>query len=211
MSKALCCFAFETLINKLKSESTNKVSLKSYFDVLHEDPSHLPSTAPLFITWREDSSLRGCIGTFQSYPLESGVFKFALSSAFQDSRFTPISAKEVPDLEVSVTLLDNFIPIANYYDWTIGLHGLKVSLDTSHEHYSGTFLPSVAEEENWDKSTTLYYLLKKAGYPITKNNVEDFYAKGLEEGWLRLTRYDGLKSYLTYHEFEKIREIVQAK
>ena len=38
-------------------------------------------------------------------------------------------------------------------------------------------LPSVAEEENWDKLTTLHYLLKKADYPVSQKNVSQFYEK----------------------------------
>lgn len=210
MSKALCCYAFETLVNKLKID-TNKVLLTAYFDDLKQDPSTLPSSAPLFITWNKHSSLRGCIGTFQSLPIESGVSKFSLSAALQDPRFPPITLKEVKDLEVSVTLLDKFVSIDNAEDWTIGLNGLKISLDIEHQHFLGTFLPSVAEDEEWDKLTTLYYLLKKADYPVAKNKVTDFYSKGLKEGWLKLTRYDGLKAHLDYDEFVQIRnEIVES-
>ncbi|KAI5953899.1 hypothetical protein CANMA_004738 [Candida margitis] len=208
MSKALCCYAFETLVNKLNLES-NKVPLKSYFQTLSEDPSKLPKSAPLFVTWNKNSQLRGCIGTFQSLPIESGVAKFAISSALQDSRFASISAKEVASLEVDVTLLDNFQPINDYNDWTVGVHGLKISFELDSEYYSGTFLPSVADEQNWDKLTTLYYLLKKADYPVSKNSTEEFYSTGLKEGWLKLTKYEGLKAHLTYDTFFKIRESIQ--
>ncbi|CAD1809193.1 AMMECR1 family protein [Candida parapsilosis] len=205
MSKALCCYAFETLLNKLDFEST-KVPLKSYFKALSEDSSKLPQSAPLFVTWNKNSQLRGCIGTFQSLPVESGVAKFTISSAFQDPRFPPISTKEVASLEVDVTLLDNFQPIYDYNDWTVGVHGLKISFEVDNEHYSGTFLPSVAEEQEWDKFTTLYYLLKKADYPVRKSSTEQFYSTGLKEGWLKLTRYEGLKAHLTYDRFIDIRK-----
>ena len=74
-------------------------------------------------------------------------------------------------------MLDNFVTIDNPLDWEIGVNGLKISFQLNNEYYSGTFLPSVAEEENWDKLTTLYYLLKKADYPVSQKNVSQFYEK----------------------------------
>ncbi|KAI5951712.1 hypothetical protein KGF54_004787 [Candida jiufengensis] len=205
MSKALCCYAFESLINKLNKESP-KISLSSFQKQLGEKSNDIPTDAPLFITWNKNSNLRGCIGTFQSLNIESGVSKYALIAALQDPRFPEISSRELPSLSVSVTLLDNFKPIKNQLDWEIGKNGLKVSFNLNHEHYSGTFLPSVAEDEKWDKLTTLYYLLRKADYSIDKKSVDKFYTKGLEEGWLKLTRYDGLKSGLSFKEFKEIRD-----
>ncbi|EGW33637.1 uncharacterized protein SPAPADRAFT_60970, partial [Spathaspora passalidarum NRRL Y-27907] len=184
MSKALCCYAFETLINKLNIE-THKVPLSTYFDALNENLKSLPKSAPLFITWNKNDNLRGCIGTFSDFPLESGVSKFTISAAMHDPRFPAISKSEVNrHLSVSVTLLADFVEIHDQNDWTIGLNGLRISLKYEGEHYSGTFLPSVAEEQGWDKVTTLYHLLKKAEFPLARANVEQFYEKGLKEGWL---------------------------
>ncbi|EER34281.1 conserved hypothetical protein [Candida tropicalis MYA-3404] len=206
MSKALCCYAFETLCNKLNVDpSQKKIPLSKFYQILKENPSNFPTSAPLFITWNKNHNLRGCIGTFSKLSIDSGVSRFSLTSALQDPRFPPISVNEIEDLEVSVTLLDNFIPINNPTEWEIGLNGLKVSFDIDGGHYSGTFLPSVAEEEEWDKLTTLYYLLKKADYPVSKANTLKFYEKGLNEGWLKLTKYDGLKSKLEYDEYINIR------
>ncbi|EMG51103.1 AMMECR1 Nuclear protein AMMECR1 [Candida maltosa Xu316] len=204
MSKALCCYAFESLLNKLDS-NTNKIPLSKYYSYFKEDPEKTPSSAPLFITWNKNDSLRGCIGTFSKLSIESGVSRFSLTSALQDPRFPPIRLSEIESLEVSVTLLDNFVAIEDQNDWKIGLNGLKISFEVEGGHYSGTFLPSVAEEEGWDKLTTLYYLLKKADYPVSKSSVSKFYEKGLDEGWLKLIKYDGLKSKLSYQEFDHIR------
>ncbi|KAK6454739.1 AMMECR1 domain-containing protein [Scheffersomyces xylosifermentans] len=207
MSKALCCYSFETIYHRLFPE-TSRISLSKYFSALNESPSSLPSSAPLFITWDQDDRLRGCIGTFQSLPIESGVSKFAITSAFQDHRFTPISKHELNSaLKVSVTLLDNFVDIHEWDNWTVGLHGLRISFEYDNEYYSGTFLPSVAEEQKWDKTDTLYNLLRKADFGYVKQDkVTSFYKKGLKEGWMTLTRYDGLKDELEYDEYIEIRK-----
>lgn len=209
MSKALCCYAFETLYTRLNPES-KKLSLSKYYDQLNELASHFRSPAPLFITWNQDDRLRGCIGTFLPLSIESGISRFSLTAALQDPRFHPISKRELnSSLKVSVTLLDNFVEINTWDDWKIGLHGLRISFEYENDYYLGTFLPSVAEEENWDQTTTLYYLLKKADYNgVKKDRVAQFYTNGLKEGWLTLTRYDGLKDSLTYDDFLAIRNSI---
>lgn len=203
MSECLCCYAFEVLNHKLVGEP--KISFQKF--VLVDDNSDLiPSSAPLFVTWNRDGNLRGCIGTFQDLPIESGVRRFSITSALEDSRFAPISKHELPSLLVHVTLLANFTDIHDSEDWEVGKNGLKVSFDYQGIHYSGTFLPSVAEEEKWDKTTTLYYLLKKAGLSgVSKHNTNDFYKTAMKENWLRLTRYDGLKASLDYGDYRDIR------
>ncbi|KAF6068849.1 AMMECR1 family protein [Candida albicans] len=193
MSKALSCYAFESLLFKLNLES-NKIPLSKYFETLHESFTALPSRAPLFITWNKNHQLRGCIGTFSPLPIESGVSRYALHAALQDPRFSQLALSKLNLWR---------------FHWEIGVNGLKISFQLNNEHYSGTFLPSVAEEENWDKLTTLYYLLKKADYPVSQKNVSQFYEKGLNEGWLELTRYDGLKNRLDYNEFIRIRNQVE--
>jgi AMMECR1 domain-containing protein len=45
-----------------------------------------------------ENQLRGCIGTFTASPLEENLGKYAGISAFQDTRFSPISINELPNL-----------------------------------------------------------------------------------------------------------------
>lgn len=203
MSTSLCCYAFEVLNHKLTGEPTIPLA---EFTLTDDDSQTIPLSAPLFVTWNKDGNLRGCIGTFQELPIESGVKRFSLTAALQDTRFLPISRKELPSLLVSVTLLANFTQIYAHDDWEIGDHGLKVSMDYQDDHYSGTFLPSVAEEEEWDKTTTLYYLLKKSGLSgVSRDKTVAFYKKGMKDGWLKLTRYDGLKDGIDYDDYQQIR------
>lgn len=208
MSKALCLFAFETLHNKLTSEST-PVSLSTFNLVTNSSSKDYPVKAPLFITWNKESQLRGCIGTFQPLKIEDGIKRFSLTSALDDPRFPPVNKSELPTLSVSVTLLDNFTTIHLPLDWEIGEHGLKINFTYNHEHYSGTFLPSVAEEQEWDKKTTLWYLLKKASFnSISKLQSIEFYESGINEGFIHLERYDGLKYELDYRTFIKVRDSI---
>ncbi|KAF4637820.1 hypothetical protein G7Y89_g288 [Cudoniella acicularis] len=84
------------------------------------------SESPLFITWNtisasssssQPKSLRGCIGTFESLPLSTGLSSYALTSALEDYRFSPITLSEIPTLEVAVTLLTDFEPCKDPMDW----------------------------------------------------------------------------------------------
>ncbi|CUM68230.1 uncharacterized protein PRCAT00005951001 [Priceomyces carsonii] len=209
MSKALCCWAFECLLNRLVPDS-DPVTFSTYFKKLNESVSDLPLKSPLFVTWNKNHDLRGCIGTFRSLPLESGTKQFALTAALQDTRFSPIKTSELESLEASITLLDDFRKIETCTDWQIGKHGLQLSFTYDEEYFSGTFLPQVAEEQKWDKVTTLYYLLKKADFRgVGLKAVVEFYNKGLREGWLDLQRYDGLKESCSYDEFMKIRHSIK--
>lgn len=204
MMKSLCCVAFDTLCSKLKQPNAS-LSLTEYATRLKEDTRTVPLLAPLFVTWSKKGHLRGCIGTFQELETEEGVKRFASTAAFQDSRFSPISAKELPSLEVSVTLLANFRPISQWDDWKIGEHGLKVNFEVDGGYYSGTFLPSVAPEQGWDKLTTMWYLLRKADFEgVSKSSTAEFYQRGIDEGWIQLERYDGLKSELTFEAYQKV-------
>lgn len=210
MSKALALYAFESLYRELNPQAA-KLSISDLHKFLKSEKDY-PQSAPLFITWNKNHNLRGCIGTFLSLPTESGVAEYSLVSAFQDSRFPQISALELPLLSVSVTLLDKFEPISDPEDWEIGKHGLKVKISTGGRHYSGTFLPLVAEEQEWDHIETLWNLLSKAGYRgVSELKTLEFYGNGIKNGAVQLTRYEGLKSGLNYAEYLGVRKVISGE
>lgn len=202
MGTSLTVLAFASLLSKLTSSP--RPSLLEIAKSLG-DTNKYPKEAPIFITWNKDGNLRGCIGTFQSVELESGVSEYALISAMEDSRFPPISARELSMLSVSVTILTDFEPITDCEDWNIGEHGLKVQFQISGRHYLGTFLPSVAEEQEWTQLETLWNLLRKAGYlGVSEGATLEFYIQLLREGYMTLTRYKGLKYGLSYPEYRAL-------
>ena len=71
-----------------------------------------------------------------------------------------MSLEEVPALTVHVSLLVNVQEQKDIYDWEVGKHGIIIKAG----QYSGTFLPEVAKEQEWNKEETLKYLVRKAGY-----------------------------------------------
>jgi len=85
----------------------------------------LKNISPLFVTWKiynnrkQYWNLRGCIGTFQKQPLLSGLKDYALTSAFKDTRFDPMSQDEVTSLAVNTSFLTNFEDAKDCFDWEV--------------------------------------------------------------------------------------------
>ncbi len=191
---------------------------------------------PLFVTWNTHSrsghkSLRGCIGTFEALPLASGLTTYALTSAFDDTRFSPIPAALLPTLSCSLTLLADFEPCRDVMDWTLGQHGLRISFNHRNRRHGATYLPDVAVEQGWTKEETLESLMKKAGWDGGYGGSHDV-ARRLLRGsmrggnsseqqqsqppkpWeevqdFRATRYTGLKASATCTEWQEWRDWVE--
>lgn len=178
--RGLALLAFNQLEHRLKGVS--RIDLR---ELGGSEVSELPSSAPLFVTWQLNGRLRGCIGTFKAHKLERGVRDFADSAAFEDPRFPPISTRELPNLDVCVTLLGPLEPIQSPTDWEIGIHGLRAEFPGG---YSSTYLPEVAEEQGWDHAETIESLADKAGASSTKG--------------VKLWKYEGVKTRLTYPEYQ---------
>lgn len=158
--------------------------------------------SPLFVTWHikedDDYQLRGCIGTFSAQPLADGLKEYAAISAFKDSRFSPISQKELPLLKCSISLLTDFEDAETHLDWVVGTHGISIQFtDTTvkpAKKFNATYLPEVAAEQGWDQLETLTSLIRKAGFRKTLDDVLAF-------DNLKVTRYQSQKCALTYEVF----------
>ena len=179
-------------------------SLVSYLDNsnLLKMPNELPDySAPLFVTWKkgEEEDLRGCIGTFSPEKLSKNLGKYAVVSAVQDTRFSPISKKELPSLSVAVSILHNFEKNRKWDEWQVGKHGIEIEFEVSDRMYRGTFLPEVAEEQGWNHETTLKYLIKKAGY---HGNHKEVLAG------VKVTTYESRKMKLSYKEYLELKNKV---
>lgn len=170
------------------------------------------TSAPLFVTWntldddvvdddddeQDGVSLRGCIGTFENQPLAEGLPEYAIISALHDTRFPPITRRELPTLQVAVTLLTDFEEAADARDWEIGTHGIRLSFHDKGRRYGATYLPDIASEQGWTRDETLFSLVRKAGW--TGNRAQ--WTK-LE---LKVTRYQGKKRSLNYGEYKKWKD-----
>ncbi len=110
---------------------------------------------------RKTGELRGCIGTFRQAPLEVMVQESALSAAFQDPRFPPVTAEELDDLTYEISILSPLEPVSSVDEIEVGRHGLVVE----RGWHRGLLLPQVATEWHWDRETFLEQTCLKAGLP----------------------------------------------
>ncbi|KAK4881697.1 hypothetical protein RN001_005016 [Aquatica leii] len=175
------------------------------FDVLYchlynLDPPKTPSFSndayPLFVTWKigKDKRLRGCIGTFNAMNLQSGLREYAITSAFKDSRFNPITRDEFSKLSVSVSILRHFEDGNDYLDWEVGVHGIRIEfVNEKGNKRTATYLPEVAVEQGWDQVQTIDSLLRKGGYKAPISN--EFRRS------IKLTRYQSEKITVTYQDY----------
>jgi len=114
-----------------------------------------------FTTLHLEGRLRGCVGyVYPVKPLYRTVAETATAAAFNDTRFSPVTAEEAPRLKVEISVLSPLVPIAAE-DIEAGRHGLLVTLGSRR----GLLLPQVAVEFGWDARTFLEETCHKAGLP----------------------------------------------
>lgn len=107
--------------------------------VLADEPFfNLP--AALFVTLDKSGRLRGCIGNVSpSFTLRDAVVRNSLSAAFEDRRFEPLSADELPLVRFEISLLSPLERADGHDAVRPGIHGVVIS----KEGKSGLFLPQV--------------------------------------------------------------------
>ena len=106
-----------------------------------------------FVTLRKMGSLRGCIGTFAPRGDVPHTIQEMAVSASQDPRFVgmPISATELNDITIEISLLSPLRHIDDPLDFELGKHGIYVR----QGYHAGCFLPDVATESGWSKEQFL--------------------------------------------------------
>jgi AmmeMemoRadiSam system protein A len=124
-------------------------------------PESLKKTMGAFVTLKIDGALRGCIGQFiSSEPLFRVVQSSALSSAFEDPRFSPLTREEYKNTDIEITVLGPLKKISNINEIVLGRHGIYIKKG----YNSGTMLPQVATENGWTVEEFLGYTSRdKAG------------------------------------------------
>ena len=116
----------------------------------------------LFVTLRRRGELRGCIGTLAPEgDLSRTVPKFALKAAFSDPRFPPLSAEELPETDIEISVLTPPAPLEDPEALEIGRDGLILEA----RGRSGLLLPQVATEWGFDRERFLAEVCRKAGLP----------------------------------------------
>ena len=153
-------------INQLFSIARNSIHKMLYENKrLTIDPStispNLKKNMGAFVTLNVDGNLRGCIGQFTlADPLYEVVNQMAIASAFEDTRFTPLSKEEFDKIKIEISVLGPLKKIKNISEIVLGKHGIYIKKDLR----SGTMLPQVATGNHWTLEQFLGYTSRdKAG------------------------------------------------
>lgn len=115
-----------------------------------------------FVTLNEKGQLRGCIGYIEAIkPLGTTVEEMAAAAAFNDWRFSPVRAEEVPKLHIEISVLSPIFTITDPSTIVVGKYGLIITRGNNR----GLLLPQVATDWGWDRDTFLDQTCVKAGLP----------------------------------------------
>ena len=147
---------------------------------LADFPEELTRQRATFVTLLKNHQLRGCIGMLQAVrPLAEDVAENAFSAAFRDSRFAPLQADEINDLEIHISILTPPEPVLFTSEQDL-LEQLQPGIDgliLEEGRHRGTFLPSVWASLPQPRQF-LRQLKQKAGLP------PDYWSEGI-----RMSRY----------------------
>lgn len=133
--------------------------------VTDEDADWLQQHAASFVTLTRHGQLRGCIGTLEAHrSLLKDVKSNAISAAFHDPRFSPLTHDEFEQTDIEVSLLSAMKPM----DFSSEQHALqqlqpgKDGLVFEYGRHRSTFLPQVWEQLP-EAEDFISHLKQKAG------------------------------------------------
>ncbi len=149
----------ETLMHIARITIEHKVKGKEppEFEV---DSPILKEKRGAFVTIHKHGRLRGCIGYIEAIkPLYTTIQEMSEAAALNDPRFPPVSADELPSLDLEISVLTPLKKIKDIKEIEIGKHGIILKKG----YHQGVFLPQVATEQGWDRTTFLNEICYKAG------------------------------------------------
>jgi len=117
-----------------------------------------------FVTLRKAGVLRGCVGDVSAdRPVGDLVRAAAAAAALDDPRFPPLSASELSEIAVEISVLapPRRISPVDPAAVSIGRHGVLVRYGAA----AGVLLPQVALEHELDATAFLAAACRKAGLP----------------------------------------------
>jgi AmmeMemoRadiSam system protein B/AmmeMemoRadiSam system protein A len=144
----------------LARETISRVLLTDTVPLARGFPAHLRRPQGVFVTLKKRGELRGCIGRIiGDEPLCKLVGAMAVQSALNDRRFDPLSADELKEVEIEISVLTPMKPVSGAGEIVVGRDGVLMAKDG----HSAVFLPQVATEQGWNREALLDNLCLKAG------------------------------------------------
>ncbi len=144
----------KTLDSFIKNNTYEKIDAS-------EISENLKKNLGAFVTLRKKGKLRGCIGRFMpNQPLYKVIEEMTIAASTQDNRFSPVSKEELEDINIEISVLTPLQKVNSIDEIQVGRDGIYVKKDFR----SGTLLPQVAIDNNWDNYEFVKYCSKyKAG------------------------------------------------
>ena len=101
----------------------------------------MKGSAGVFVSLHKKGQLRGCIGTFRptAENVAKEIIRNAIESSTRDPRFPPMQAEELPDLEISVDVLADPVPVKSKAELDAKKYGVIVKSGGK----SGLLLPNL--------------------------------------------------------------------
>lgn len=158
--QTLLRIARDAIAQRLKNRSQIQIDLSHYSAALHQKRA-------TFVTLYLGNKLRGCVGTLEARrPLAVDVATSAVSAAFSDPRFPPLTEDELMQVEIHLSILTPASPMTFTSESDLiaqlrpGVDGLLLE----EGRYRGTFLPAVWGDLP-EPRKFLQHLKMKAGLP----------------------------------------------
>jgi len=141
-----------------------RTSIKTYLETGHEAEfeidGKLAENGAAFVTLTKDGHLRGCIGHIMAVaPLYQTVATCAVQAAVADRRFPPVSAPELKQLHLEISVLTPMQTISSQDEIEVGRDGLMIV----RGNHRGLLLPQVASDYGWNRTQFLEQTCRKAG------------------------------------------------
>jgi len=161
----------QTLLKLARKTISEKLGIKSKQEQVPPasdlEDRDLQRRSGTFVTLKINDQLRGCIGNLDaSGSITEGVKHNAINAAFNDFRFSPLTAKEFSRVEIEISILSEPKPI-EYIDSNDLIKKLRPNVDgviIRKGDASATFLPQVWEQLAGTEEF-LSHLCAKAGLP----------------------------------------------
>ena len=148
------------LLKLARDAIRNAFAKKRQLQIPPKEYKNLFQKRGAFVTlYKEERTLRGCIGIIEPiYPLYEVVQEVAVSSAFKDPRFPPLTPEEFNQVWIEISVLSP-LKKGSVEEVKVGVHGVYIKKGI----HSGLLLPQVPIEYGWDKETFLRHVCLKAG------------------------------------------------
>lgn len=179
-------------LNDTEKQLLLQIARNALTDFLTGEQHPLPPNLPpalhekcgAFVTlFGRNHTLRGCIGRVEGVetPLYRTVQEMAIAAASRDYRFPPVTAAELPDIHIEISVLSVPQKIDDPAKLEVGRHGIIIRKGGA----VGLLLPQVATSRGWNRYQFLEAVCQKAHLPPGSWRTADlfvFESEVFEEG-----------------------------